>query len=987
MPLSPSQLSSLAQHISEGLALPESARGEWLASLVNLDSEARLALERVFAANSTDANFELTFPKLALSNSFSAHHDDALEHINDVKAGEVLGSWRVERLLGIGGMGQVWLAARDDGRYEGRAAIKLIRSATQGANHQRFEAEGKLLARLQHPNIARLLDAGERGNGSAYLVLEYVEGAPVDQWADQHQLSVTDRLKLFLQICAAVSYAHANLVVHRDIKPSNILVQGDGSVKLLDFGVAKLLEDDASSALTIESGAALTPEYASPEQIDSGPISVATDVYSLGVLLFRLLAGVRPYDVKQPTRLQLVRAILDSAPRQLSTAISTKTDEQPQRPSDNTNPGEAVDRAHVETPTAQNIAALRGTTPQRLARALSGDLDTILATALKKAPAERYASVQAFADDIERHLQHKPIVARADSWGYRATKFVRRHWITVAATAAVFVATGGGVVATLWQANKAKLEAERANVTKDFLIGVFSANDTRIANEKPRGQMTARELLDVSAERIEKDFAAYPETQHDLLGYFAEIYAGLSEDKRYDELRERQRLLIAKHYPPLSVQAIEWSLSRINRICDGNQTVECEQLLRSVDEQIKQAGRDDSSLRAQWLRFKGLHLAKRPMVDAEVRAAYIGAIALFEKHEPRSMRLVDAITDLAVAYGDVFDFPRAIEQYQRALRVSASISNPAANQVAKLYASLAHALSSAGRYDEAIEALRASATLVQKSVGPNHFANWFAQGQLATVYNRTGRRIEALQVFTEVLPHLPDAATMNYHADALRRLYADTLVHEWRAAEAIEILEEIRRRSLRSSGNGDYDFLQRALGWSIGSAYLAAGRMEDAKRELKAALDEALRQEKTNSQFVLAFREAYGHALMEAEDVDGAFAQFTEIVSQAQGRKLSHIALAYGGLARVAVKRGQPELALEQSAMALDTWTNKTGVSSARMEPRLQRMRADALAAAGRFEEAQKFEDDAWRASQKFDGPSNPTTQRRVMKQVSAPSR
>jgi eukaryotic-like serine/threonine-protein kinase len=423
------------------------------------------------------------------------------------------------------------------------------------------------------------------------------------------------------------------------------------------------------------------------------------------VLLFRLLSGVRPYDMKQPTRSQLERAILNDAPKRLS-GFSGNRNTRPSSVNSSASDGTSPNATDADTDiTPQRIAELRSTTPERLQRALSGDLDLILATALKKRPNERYATVQAFADDIQRHLNHQPILARADSWAYRAAKFARRNWIPVAAAAAVGVTTVGGVATTLWQAKQVKAEAQRANAIKDFLIGVFSSSDTRIANDKPRGQMTARELLDVSAGKIEKDFADYPETQHDLLGYFAEIYGGLSEDKRYDELREKQRLLIAKHYAPLSDKAIEWSLNRIDRICDGDLSAACVQLLKSTDEQIKQAGRDDSPLRAQWLRYQGLHLSKKPMLDAEVRAAYIGAIALFEKHEPRSMRLVDAITDLAVAYVDVLDFPKAIEQYQRALRVSTSVTAPEANRVAKLYSHLAHALSSVSRYEEAIEAL------------------------------------------------------------------------------------------------------------------------------------------------------------------------------------------------------------------------------------------------------------------------------------------
>jgi eukaryotic-like serine/threonine-protein kinase len=972
MNLTPQQLSRLSELVTVAMDLSDEARRLWLAELDERDepdADVRAALVGVFSDDDRARDFTLGMPSANAENG--AHALRA----NSVAPGERFGPWRIDRLLGTGGMGEVWLALRDDGRYDGRAAVKLVRSFASETTRRRFDAEGKLLARLEHPNIARLLDAGERASeagSGAYLMLEYVDGVPIDRWADERCLPVPARLKLFLQICAALSYAHANLVVHRDIKPSNILVQDNGQVKLLDFGVAKLIEDDANSDLTIEAGVALTPEYASPEQIESRPISVSSDVYSLGVLLFRLLAGVRPYDVQQPTRLRLVRAILDDAPRRLSTA--SRTQSSTSSLSSETGDDTVIDPTEI---THQRIAELRSTTPERLQRALSGDLDLILANALKKLPNERYATVQAFADDIQRHLNHQPIVARADSWAYRAAKFVRRNWIPVAAAAAVGVATVGGVGTTLWQARQVKTEAQRANAIKDFLIGVFSSSDTRIANDKPRGQMTARELLDVSAGKIEKDFADYPETQHDLLGYFAEIYGGLSEDKRYDEWREKQRLLIAKHYAPLSDKAIEWSLNRVNRLCNLAEPVGCEDMLTAADDQIKRAGKDDSAFRADWLRHKARAIQEKPNAWAEREALLLRAVALLEKHEPRSRKLVSTIADLGIAYSDELEYAKAIEQYQRALRVGVTLDVPNANEAASIYSNMALAYSSSSQFEKAIETLRTASALMAKTGGAGDPTSWSLQQQLAQVFQRTGQREAALQVFTELLPNLPPPKTPHREGDRARNSYADALIHEGRSAEAIPILEEIERHYV---ANVQYEFLLRSLRWSLGWAYQGVGRFDDAKRALKAALDEAIAREKPESQMVLALRESYGNLLFEMRDIDGANAQFSEIVARANDRKLSHIALGHGGLARVAAARGQIDVALAESAKALDIWTNKTGFSTGRMEPRLQRMRADALAAAGRVEEAQKFEDEAWRASQKFDGPANATTQRRVMR-------
>ena len=288
-------------------------------------------------------------------------------------------------LIGQGGMGNVWLARRDDGRFEGRAAVKLLNASLVGrAGEERFRREGNILARLADPHIARLLDAGVSPSGQPYLVLEYVEGEPIDRHCDARSLGVEARLRLFLEVLEAVAHAHANLIVHRDIKPSNVLVGKDGQAKLLDFGIAKLLEGEgeagAATALTREAGRALTPEFAAPEQMTGGAVTTATDVYALGILLYLLLSGRHPAGDALHSPGELVKAILETDPSRLSDAVSES-------------------RTQTAQIRQQNAVA-RATTPDGLRRQLEGDLDTIVAKALKKNPAERYASVTALADDL-----------------------------------------------------------------------------------------------------------------------------------------------------------------------------------------------------------------------------------------------------------------------------------------------------------------------------------------------------------------------------------------------------------------------------------------------------------------------------------------------------------------------------------------------------------------------------------------------------------
>ena len=354
-------------------------------------------------------------------------------------AGEAIGAYTLVAPIGEGGMGTVWLAERGDGRFDRRVAVKFLKVALAGHGGERFTREGRILARLTHPHIAQLIDAGVSTSGRPYLVLEYVDGEPIDRYCDRLALDVDARLRLFLLVLDAVAHAHANLIVHRDIKPSNVFVRDDGSVKLLDFGIAKLLDDEGGSGMstiqTGEGGGAMTPEYAAPEQMTGDPVTTATDVYALGVLLYVLLTGCHPAGDARRSAADLVKAVVDTEPKLVSEVVSGR----------------------IELDTAGAHASQRATTPDRLRRLLRGDLDTIVGKTLKKNPAERYATVTALADDLRRHLQHEPISARRDSLPYRAARFVRRHRAAVTTAVLTVAALSAGLLIT----NRERLIAER----------------------------------------------------------------------------------------------------------------------------------------------------------------------------------------------------------------------------------------------------------------------------------------------------------------------------------------------------------------------------------------------------------------------------------------------------------------------------------------------------------------------------------------------
>jgi serine/threonine-protein kinase len=362
-------------------------------------------------------------------------------------AGQAIGPYTLVREIGHGGMGTVWLAHRTDGRYEGEVAIKFLRSGLFGqGDAARFQREGSILARLSHPHIARLLDAGVMADGAQpYLVLEYIDGEPIDQYCHRLALGVDARLRLMLDVLAAVAQAHNRLVLHRDLKPTNILVTRAGEVKLLDFGIAKLLDDAGAeqTALTARAGNAFTPEFAAPEQLQGGDVTTATDVYALGVLMYILLGGDHPTAAPTGAPLDRMRSVIETVPRRLSEAVLRRGG-----------------------PTARFSSESR-----KLSGEIKGDVETIVAKALKKAPWERYANAAELADDVRRYLANEPIAARPDSTLYRATKFVQRHRAGVAMAGAAVAALGVGIGVALWQAREAQAQRVQAEGLIEYMIG------------------------------------------------------------------------------------------------------------------------------------------------------------------------------------------------------------------------------------------------------------------------------------------------------------------------------------------------------------------------------------------------------------------------------------------------------------------------------------------------------------------------------------
>ena len=716
------------------LALPESAQAAWLEAFAQREPALHARICQLIAAD-----------REAEAASFLGTQAVASNSIRDTTlAGSRLGPWQIDRLIGSGGMGQVWLARRTDGLYEGLAAIKLMRLAVSDASaNARFAREGQLLGRLNHPNIARLLDAGVTESGERYLVLEYVNGERIDRYCDHHRLSVAQRVALFIAACEAVAHAHENLVVHRDLKPSNIFVTADGQVKLLDFGVAKLMADDGDetgqvSELTRSAGAAMTPEYASPEQLSGGIVTTATDVYGLGLVLFGLLSGSRAFG-GDATPTPLRASALTDEPRPLWTLPS--------------------DRA-----TAQRIASERATSVAALRKTLHGDVAVVIGKAIKAAAAERYRSVPDFADDLQRTLDQRPIAARPDSAAYRADKFMRRHWFGVGAAALIVLAVAAGVTGTLIKQREAELQAQRAVAVKGFLLDMFEQTRSAVkANGTQSREATVNDMLAAGADRIEAAFAAQPEIRDEVFGVLTELYSEASDRNRMTALARRRLALARASFGAEDRRTAPAEVELAGVQLNFGENAEAKALLDHAQALLDRAGDDRSIWRARLLRWQGVYVQftdrKAPWPTHPMRRA----VQMFRDRYPDDDYLLEAlmaVPALACAGGYADEAMAGAEEFQRR-----ALSRYGPDT---LFATLAvqargNLLMMNGQPAEAIPLLQAGIAGSRKFVGESSTDVIVGELQLAQAYFSVGQAAESQRIYESV-----QAKVQRDHADDAR---------------------------------------------------------------------------------------------------------------------------------------------------------------------------------------------------------------------------
>lgn len=756
------------------------------------------------------------------------------------------GPYRALEEIGRGGMGRVYRAERDDGQFEQQVAVKVLRRARSTQDlERRFLAERQILAGLQHPRIARLLDGGVTDEGRPYFVMEFVEGQTLTDYCDQQRLGIDERLELFLQACEAVEYAHSRLVVHRDLKPSNVLVGGDGGVKLVDFGIARLVDHsghELETDRTVADSRAMTPEFAAPEQLVGEAITTATDVYGLGVVLFELLSGHRPFSIGSSLA-EFEREVLET-PAPL--------------------PSTVVPESKAADGSGDDVASRRGSTGERLRRRLSGDLDRICAMALRKEPERRYPSVAALAQDLRRHLSGRPVSARRDSWHYRARKFVGRNRLPLAVGAAFVALLFGALVVLSRQVEATAQERDRAERISDFLLNLFEVADP---NESRGREVTASELVEQAARRLDGSLGEQPETRASLLEVLGRVHTNLG---------------LFTEAEPLLEESLEVRLASLGA---GHRDVIASR--RSLSELRRLRGEHDASLE--------LILA----AQREAEDLYGG----------ESVELAELLEREGRVRLELRQFDEAARAFGTALDLNSRLLGESHEAVGEVRNGLAVLALHQGRFGEAERLLVSALETFSSELGEDHPMVPGALNNLATALSRQGRSAEAAEVYRRTLAIYDELFAENHPrtATALNNLGL-ALYSAGRAEEALEYLERAiaARRSVLTEDHPD---VAQSLS-NYGLALQQLGRYREAARHHERAL--AIRIDVFGAEDPRVAQSLNNTGLLARDrgllaEAQSALVRSLSIMTQRLGEDHPATAVVRSNLGDVKRRRGDPE--------------------------------------------------------------------------------
>ena len=900
--------SRIAELVDEGLALTPVARAAWLDTLSRREPSLASAVRRLIEARVAET--------ATVSTVRPPPGGSALGH----RPGDRVGPYLLLELLGAGGMGEVWLARRDDGAFRRDVALKLpLLDARRRDVAVRFARERDILARLEHPHIARLYDAGV-AQGQPFLAMERVNGLHVNAYADARQLEVESRLEIFLQVLAAVQYAHANLVLHRDLKPSNILVTDEGQVRLLDFGVATLLDPEGpalETPLTRISGRALTPGYASPEQILGTPLSTASDVYSLGVVLFELLTGSRPVQLPGSSGAELASAILASEPPPPSQTVS-----------------DAAARA-------------RGTTAAKLRRRLAGDLDSIVLRALAKQAEARYASAEAFADDLRRSLDREPLQAHADSRWNRVQRFVSRHRWMVLGSAAVACALVASTTAAVVQARRASIEkqlaqteARNARAVGDFLTEVLSAADSQLAGSQPARDRTVKEAVDVAAARIGSALGGQPREKVSVLVTLAGVYSSLDMADRSLALFE-QALEVAEKAERVPNADQAMVLTEIaNAAMFAGRFDEAKAWVDRAEPVFAALGDQSSEMFAQSLKIRGNLLRRGNTPDLRAGTALLErAAALFRERYPESDGRLGTLFYLAQSFR-VSSVPGRAEAIADEAVAVATRRRRVGHELANAFSLRAAIRDSNGKLAEADADFAEAQAGYARTTGPAHFLAVQNEGLRGmTLLEMGGHRDQALGQVEDSASALARVRRGSQtHAQGVERLGLAYL-RVGRFERAVPLLEESRALWARRGET----VLRVAPTIALAEARAALGEIASARGLLEEALSVVQRSPRTAlapEGDVHLIRGLIAVDRGETAEAHTELAQALTLSGWETRADLARRVLAGAGRARLALAGGQATEALSASDRLLEL---------VRMPPltQLPRVRALALEARG----------------------------------------
>jgi tetratricopeptide (TPR) repeat protein len=882
-PLTPQRWQRLQELFERALPLSCEERSSFLVTACGEDIDLREQVSALLLANTEDGDrFEQRYEE-AIAAALSA---------SEAPLGTIVGRYRVIRVLGSGGMGTVHLAERADDQYQQLVALKLVaRSAFHPGTTSRFRSERQILARLNHPNIARLLDGGHTELGTPYLVMEYVEGLRIDQYCDARGLSIQGRLWLIQQVCGAIQYAHQNLIVHRDLKPSNILVTADGVPKLLDFGIAKLLDRegaDPSLALTRLRDRILTPEYASPEQLRGQAVGTVCDVYGLGILLYELLTGQRPHARNDRPPAELERAICEEDPAPPSAVVAA---------------------ADTHAPPRQRT----------LARALAGDLDNIVLKAMHRDPQRRYPSAAMLAQDIQNYLDGRPVEARADTWSYRINKFVRRNRLGVASAAGVVLLIAGlaafYTVRLATERDAAALEAAKAKQVAGFLGGIFRVADPW---RGPGGQITAIEILDRGSSDIEQRLKDEPVILSDLLFEIADSYKGLAAYDRAGRMFERVLALrqdAGLANTPEYARAL-YELANVWRF-EGKfaESEQCFQRALGIQRRLFHGPNPDTS--ATLTHLGTLYSEMKRWDDALKlqRESLAMATAVFGTEHAET---ADRMNNLALALQGKGRYLEAEQLFRREIAIQSRILSPVHPDALGAKSNLAALLNAMGHYKAAEQQLREVLPARRAVIGNDHPRVGFTLTALGSVLTSRGELDEAQQVLDEAVSIFTEKLGGKHYrtGTALEDLGRLALARgEYdRAEDLFQRAEGIAASNFGESSEGVYRL--RSL---FGAAILRQGRTAEAEPLLERSFEKLYINTPVSTEYDRTLEELAGLRLSQ-----GRLDEATSLYQRALQRYESfgvpnhpETADALLGLAQVALQTHRPDDAVSLSTRAL----------------------------------------------------------------------